>query len=350
MRRLPLILLALVALVVPAGCGTTGGGLGMADAAVVNGSAITQQELLDDLDALASNPNVRSRLQSQGVAIHGPTEGSYSTAFTTQVLSSLVIDVLIADELERRGVEPTAEEIAEAERQIGSSSGTFPEAFLERQVTSLANRLALERALALEPTGEVSDDEVRAYYDDNIEAIVERNGEFVCLSHILVDTREQADAVVARVRGGEEFGAVAREVSKDPGSAPAGGDLGCQPRGQFDPDFEAAAFAATPGEVTEPVETQFGVHVLFVRAQGVPPLEEIAPAIRQYLEQQRAAGENPAFDAWLRDAVRGAEVTIDPKWGSWDPEQYPQVVAPPEGATQQSLPPSTVTLPADSTP
>jgi parvulin-like peptidyl-prolyl isomerase len=332
MRRLPLLLVALVAVLLPASCATGGGGIGAADAAVVNGVAISQQDLLDDLDALASNATVRSNLQAQGVAVYGPTEGSYSSAFSTQVLSSLVIDALIADELAQRGVEPTSEDRAQAEQQIGTSAGSFPQAFIDRQVTSLANRLALERELAAEPLGEVTDDEVRAYYDQNIDAIVERNGEFVCLSHILVDTREQAEAALARIRAGEDFAAVAREVSKDTGSASAGGDLGCQPRGQFVAAFEDAAFAATPGEVTGPVETEFGVHLLLVRAKGVPPFEEIANAIRQYLEQQRASGANPAFDAWLSDAVRRAEVTIDPKWGRWDPEQYPQVVVPPEGA------------------
>jgi parvulin-like peptidyl-prolyl isomerase len=343
MQRLALIVLALFSLLAPAGCTTSGGGLGVADAAVVNGVAITQQDLLDDLDALASNPNVRARLQSQGMAVYGPTDGSYSTAFATQVLSSLVIDLLIAGELEHRAVEPTAEEIAQAKQEIASSSGTFPQAFLDRQVTSLANRLALERVLA--PQGGVTDDDVRAYYDDNIDAIVKRYGEFVCVSHILVDTREQADAVLTRLRRGESFASVAREVSTDTTSASAGGDLGCQPKGQFDPTFEAAAFSAAIGEPTEPVETQFGVHVLLVRARGVPPFEELAVTIRQLLERQREAGQNPAFDAWLHDAVRDAEVRIDPKWGRWDPEQYPQVVVPPDGAAQPSLPAPPETAP-----
>jgi peptidyl-prolyl cis-trans isomerase D len=105
-----------------------------------------------------------------------------------------------------------------------------------------------------------------------------------------------ADAI-RRVKAGEDFAKVAREVSEDPGSAPRGGDLGVVHKGELVPAFEQAAFALRSGEVTpEPVRTPFGFHaikVTDVRAGGRRPLKEVAATIRE-----RVAGE--AADAAAR--------------------------------------------------
>ncbi|MGC6485383.1 MAG: peptidylprolyl isomerase [Candidatus Puniceispirillales bacterium] len=96
--------------------------------------------------------------------------------------------------------------------------------------------------------------------------------------HILVDTEDAAKAVIGRLDGGEDFAAIAREVSTGP-SGPNGGELGYFRRGAMVPAFELAAFAVAKGSYTQaPVQTQFGWHVIMVedrRVAPAPPLEEM---------------------------------------------------------------------------
>jgi len=82
-------------------------------------------------------------------------------------------------------------------------------------------------------------------------------------AHILVDTKSQATALKYRVEGGEEFGKVAKKFSKCP-SGQRGGDLGYFGRGQMVEEFETAAFNLPKGEVSDPVQTDFGWHIIKV--------------------------------------------------------------------------------------
>ena len=97
--------------------------------------------------------------------------------------------------------------------------------------------------------------------------------------HILLtgaDAQQQAQAVLERIKGGEDFVKVAAEVSKDPATAPTGGDLGFFPRNRMEPEFETAAFAAEEQALVGPVETKRGFHVIRV--------EEKRPAVNRSLE------------------------------------------------------------------
>ena len=104
-------------------------------------------------------------------------------------------------------------------------------------------------------------------------------------SHILVATKEDADAVKAELATGKAFDAIAREKSTDPSAAQNGGDLGYFQRGQMVKPFEDAAFALTePGQVSEPVESQFGWHVIKFtdKRQSAPPtLDQLRPQLQQ---------------------------------------------------------------------
>ena len=114
------------------------------------------------------------------------------------------------------------------------------------------------------------EDELQAYYDTNLSQY--RTPGQVRASHILLRTDEsdaaeveaRAASLAARARGGEDFAALAREFSEDEGTAGNGGDLGTFGRGRMVPEFEAAAFAMAPGEISDPVESAFGYHVILV--------------------------------------------------------------------------------------
>ena len=109
-------------------------------------------------------------------------------------------------------------------------------------------------------------------------------------AHILVRSQDEIEAVVAALEKGREFSEVAREFSID-GSAQAGGDLGWFGEGVMIPPFEAAVIALEPGEVSDPVETQFGWHVVRLidrRDAQVPALEEVREDLSEQIQREAA--------------------------------------------------------------
>ena len=134
----------------------------------------------------------------------------------------------------------------------------------------------------------LDDADVQAAYDEeygNAEQGQEYNA-----SHILVDTEEEAQAIVEEVNAGGDFAAVAREKSTGP-SGPNGGQLGWFGAGAMVPEFEAAVIALEPGAVSAPVQTQFGWHVIKlneVRVQEAPALEDVRGELEMQIRQIRA--------------------------------------------------------------
>ena len=135
----------------------------------------------------------------------------------------------------------------------------------------------------------VSDDEAQKFYAENQNMFMQQ--ERVHARHILVSGDETLAKVQEALKAGKSFDAVAREYSMDPGSAQNGGDLGEFPRGVMVPEFEKAAFdLKNPGEVSEPVKTQFGWHIIKLE-ERIPekpsPFEEVKPRILQELREQK---------------------------------------------------------------
>lgn len=150
--------------------------------------------------------------------------------------------------------------------------------------------------------------DVTDFYEKNPDKF--RQGERVRASHILIRTPEKVDektkeaarakaaAVLAQVKAGEDFAALAKQHSQDPGSAPNGGDLGYFVQGQMVGAFERAAFALQPGQVSDLVETPFGFHIIKVadkQAERTVSLEEVRPQIEQFLQNQQRQERTQAF-------------------------------------------------------
>lgn len=137
-------------------------------------------------------------------------------------------------------------------------------------------------------TVEVSDEEVKTFYDENQAQL--KKGETVSAKHILVKTEEECNKILATITSGEKtFEDAAKEYSTCP-SGQRGGDLGSFGRGQMVPEFEQAAFDAEIGKVIGPVKTQFGCHLIKVEAKNeaeVASFDEVKDAIRQNLTQQK---------------------------------------------------------------
>jgi peptidyl-prolyl cis-trans isomerase C len=131
-------------------------------------------------------------------------------------------------------------------------------------------------------------------------------------SHILVETQEEAAALIERINAGEDFAALAQEASSDT-SAASGGQLGWFESGMMVPDFEAAVVALDVGAVSAPVQTQFGWHVVKLnetRLRDVPTLEQVADELRPQVE--RAAVQARLDELIGAAAVERPGADIDP--------------------------------------
>lgn len=134
----------------------------------------------------------------------------------------------------------------------------------------------------------ITDAEVKARYDKEVAAMPPRQE--VRARHILLKTKEEAEAVIAELNAGKDFAELAKEKSTGP-SAKGGGDLGYFSQGQMVPEFEKAVFALKKGEYTkEPVKTQFGWHVILKEDERVappPPFDAVKDKVRQIVLQEK---------------------------------------------------------------
>jgi len=148
----------------------------------------------------------------------------------------------------------------------------------------------------------VTEDALLAAYDEAY-ANLEPEDEFNA-AHILVETEEEAKALLEELNSGADFGALAREHSTGP-SGPNGGDLGWFGLGMMVPPFEEAVVALQPGEVGGPVETQFGWHLVRlneIRKKGAPAFEDVRGELTEQLQRS-------AVEALLDEATAAAEIT-----------------------------------------
>ncbi len=143
----------------------------------------------------------------------------------------------------------------------------------------------------------------------------------VCAAHILVETAEQADDVVARLAGGEEFAPIAANVSIDPGSGANGGDLGCTSPSGYVPEFADATMAAEIGVPTGPIESQFGFHIILVESRTATDTSDV-------IEYLNSVAERDLVDGWFLSVIAAADVSVVGDVGVWVTDPSPQVLPP----------------------
>ena len=153
-----------------------------------------------------------------------------------------------------------------------------------RRMTLLRQRALHSAVIDKEVAAGVTDEAVRARYDKQVAETPPTNE--IRARHIIVETKEEAEAIIKELDAGGDFEAIAKEKSKD-GAAAQGGDLGYFTEGRMVPEFEKAAFAMNVGDHSkEPVQTQFGWHVIKVedkRVQQPPAFEQVAEQFRTLL-------------------------------------------------------------------
>ncbi len=135
----------------------------------------------------------------------------------------------------------------------------------------------------------VTDAEAKKFYDAQVAQM--KPQEEVRARHILVESKDKAVEIFEKIAHGAEFAAMAKEFSKDPGTKDEGGDLGFFTRGQMVPQFEEAAFKLKAGDVSQPVETQFGWHLIRVderRDRKPPAFEDVKDRIVMSMVHRKA--------------------------------------------------------------
>jgi peptidyl-prolyl cis-trans isomerase C len=160
---------------------------------------------------------------------------------------------------------------------------------VKRRLSFDHNRLLMEALLQDAGKSSLSDDAERKVYEEAVKQV--KNEEEVHARHILVPTEEEAKAILAQLKGGADFAALAKEKSKDPGAA-EGGDLGYFTKEQMVPEFAEVAFKLGKGQLSDPVKTQFGWHIIKVedkRIRPTPTFEQVKPQIENYVAHRAQA-------------------------------------------------------------
>lgn len=154
----------------------------------------------------------------------------------------------------------------------------------KQRLAYLGDKLLVDEYLESRTRAAATPEAARKLYDETVKDM--KAEEEVHARHILVEDEAQATTAAARVKGGEDFAKVAAELSKDPGSKTDGGDLGFFAKERMVAPFAEAAFRMKPGEISDPVKSQFGWHVIQVlerRTKPVPSFEDMREQVEQYL-------------------------------------------------------------------
>lgn len=146
------------------------------------------------------------------------------------------------------------------------------------------DKLLLDDYLTTESKKAATPEAAKKLFEDTVKTL--KPEEEVRARHILVPEEAQAKAALERLKKGEDFAKVAGELSKDPGSGKEGGDLGWFAKERMVPEFAEVAFKLEKGQLSEPVKSQFGWHVIKLedkRTKPLPSFDEVKPQIDQYL-------------------------------------------------------------------
>lgn len=309
-RVVRLLLFALVAFVV-AGCAP-----GKPEVARVGEQDVAEADLRHAADLQ------RVLADLQGIPCGGqPVAGeSEDAACDRAALSGELLWLAVsgyADTNDITAADPEAEEaVAQLETQVGADQlrqalGAFD---LSRDdLLELGRRILTIRAVRTAVAEDrIGTAELRAQYEERaLEfTIVEAN-------HILLESEADAEGVYRRVRNATEaqFVSLARKESTEPGADETGGELGSAPATRYVPEFANAVVTLEPGEVSRPVETQFGWHVIYLVDKEVTPFEEAKAGLLEPVADEE-------FQGWLEDRAADLGVEVNPRYGRFSAETF----------------------------
>jgi foldase protein PrsA len=308
MRRFLLFAFASLA-VLAAGCGgSSTASLASDDVAVVGSKEVTK----DQFQALMDRAKKSYDAQKRSFPKAGSTEYEQLKG---QAITFLVQRAEIAEQAEKMGVDVSDakvdKEIERYKKQFyGGSTERYEKAVKQQGLTDDQAREEIRAQLVSQGvfnkiTGEIkiTDGDIKAYYNSHKSQYVQPESREV--RHILVQKKGLADSLYAQLKGGANFAKLAKRYSKDPGSAAQGGKLTVS-KGQTVPQFDKTAFSLKKGELSQPIKTQYGYHIIqalsAVKPSSTTSLNKVSASIKQQLEQQR---KNDKITKWLEDTKKG---------------------------------------------
>lgn len=225
-----------------------------------------------------------------------------------QTVNSMITEELIKQELAKQSITVTDAEVNE---EVDALKASFPSEdqfnmALQQSGMTLEDlkgqtKTQVELKKLMGDKIKVTDEEIKTIYDQNKESFA--TPEQVRASHILVETKEEADEIVKQLKDGADFAAIAKEKNQD-ATKDTGGDLDFFGRGEMDPAFEEAAFKLKKDEISDPVKSSFGYHIIKLtdRKEATnPTLEDKKDEIRKQLENQKVYQESSAYIQELKD-------------------------------------------------
>ncbi len=307
MKRFLLFAFASLA-VLAAGCGgSSTASLASDDVAVVGSKEVTK----DQFQQLMARAKKSYDAQKRDFPKAGSTEYEQLKG---QAITFLVQQAEVEEQAEQLGVDVSDKdvdkEIARYKKQFyGGSDERYEKAVKQQGLTDEQARDAIRQQLVSKRvfdkvTGniKVTDADINAYYASHKSQYVQPESRDV--RHILVQKKSLADSLYAQLKGGANFAKLAKRYSKDPGSAANGGKLTVS-KGQTVPQFDKTAFSLKKGQLSAPVKTQYGYHIIQalsgIKAATTTPLSKVRASIKQQLEQQR---KNDKITKWLEDTKK----------------------------------------------
>jgi parvulin-like peptidyl-prolyl isomerase len=308
MRRFVLFGFASLALLAAACGGTSSATLGSDDVAVVGDQQISKEQF-HQLMARA-----QKSYAAQKRAFPKPGSAEYEQ-LKGQAITFLVQQAEVEEQAKKLGIDigddKVDKEIARYKKQFyGGSDARYEKAVKQQGLTDEQAREAIRQqlisqALFKKVTGDVtvSDAAIKDYYNTHKTQYVQPQTRDV--RHILVTKKSLADSLYQQLKSGANFGKLAKQYSKDPGSAANGGKLTVS-KGQTVPAFDKMAFSLKTGQISQPVHTQYGYHIIqalsAVKPATTTSLDKVRASIRQQLEQQK---KNDKITKWLEDTKKG---------------------------------------------
>jgi foldase protein PrsA len=259
------------------------------------------------------------------------------------VLQQLVQETLIAQYAKNNNITVTDAEVDAKENQIKANfpSGSWDEMLKARGLTeadvrsALREQLILDKALQKDVT--ITPAQIRDYFNKNRASF--DKPEQVTARHILVPNLAMANMIEAQLKAGKSFSDLAEKYSTDPGSKSKGGDLGSFRRGQMVPAFDKYAFSAPIGQISPPIKSPFGYHIIQVESRTPGQKATLQSATPQIIDTLRQQQEAPLIQPFLQGLQQKATIVVnDPQFAGLF--ATPPPAAPPAGAAPASAAPA----------
>lgn len=323
-----------------------------APAATANGAAVTTKNVADELDAIKANPDylksIDDTLKQQGQPVIGSAPGTFDAGFVAQVLHRQLQFALIHSEVERRNLNPNDEckqvakddlllNLGQNDPQAGQATlDGFPEDYRNQLEAWYVDEYALQADLAQQPCGSTS--VAQAYFDSHTQDFTQE-----CVSLISVDDENVANSIVAQSRAGGDFAALAKQYSTDPQTASTGGDAGCHFPDEFPTTLAPTVQGTQVGAVTDPISNNVGGFVIIkVNDRKPAAFADVSSDAGRLAARDQSVG----LGAWLQHSLADAKVTVDPRFGTFDPSTGS--INPPATASNSSSSSSTSPSPPPS--